>query len=86
MLEFNVYSCFLLSLHHLIDNFFCVAGYLGQSICLIRRERNISCLGGRVSGLCIGLSLVHRPPHSEDEEALSEDDYGESEDQQQRYC
>ena len=43
------------------------AGYLGQNICLIRRDRNISCLGGRVSGLCIGLSLVPRPPRSGDE-------------------
>ena len=78
--------CFLLSLHHLIGNFFPLAGYHGQSICLIRRNTNISCLGGRVSGLCIGLSLVPRPPHSDDEEALSEDDCGESEDQQEGYC
>ncbi|CAI8044738.1 hypothetical protein GBAR_LOCUS24785 [Geodia barretti] len=65
MLVFKTFT--LLSLHHLISNLFPWAGYLGQSICLIGRNRNISCLGGRVSGLCIGLSLVPRPPHSEDE-------------------
>ena len=54
--------------HHLlliISNFF--SGDLGQSICLIERDRNISCLGSGVSGLCIGLTPVPGPPHSDDE-------------------
>ena len=42
--------------HHFISDLF--SGYLVQCICLIERDRDISCLGGRVSDLCIGVSLV----------------------------
>ena len=57
----------LMSLHQFISDLFPWAGYLGQSISLIRRDRDMACLGGRASGLCIGLSLVPVPPHSDHE-------------------
>ena len=57
----------LMSLHQFVSDLFPRAGYLGQSISLIRRDRDMGCLGGRASDLCIGLSLVPVPPHSDHE-------------------
>ena len=39
--------------------------------------------GGRGHDICIGLIPMNRPPHSDYQ---SEDDCGESENQQERYC
>ena len=58
-------TSFIYSFHQFISDLF--SGDLGHSICLIERDRNISCLGSGVSGLCIGLTPVAGPPHSDDE-------------------
>ena len=53
------------SFHQFVSDLF--SGEFGHSICLIERDRNISCLGSGVSDLCIGLTPVPGPPHSDDE-------------------
>ena len=53
------------SFHQFVSDLF--SGEFGHSICLIERDRNISCLGSGVSDLCICLTPVPGPPHSDDE-------------------